>query len=110
MKSTMLEMGREAICTKRHFFVFNLSFEKSCYEGDDNYLKPTSRRLEGDLKKKLREGCLKVTEGNFVLTDKKEERNDHSKNSKNFKKIMKIFSFMKIFDEMKKRKDVQRCI
>lgn len=36
---------------------------------------------------------LKVTEGNSVLTDKKEEKNDHLKNSKNLKKIMKTLSF-----------------
>ena len=92
----MLEMGREAICTKRHFFVFNLSFKKSC----QGCMTITRSQLQVFLKltswSQLEEvvfwqiqGYLKVTEGNFVLTDKKEEKNDHLKNSKNFKKIMK---------------------
>ena len=65
----------------------------------DNYPKPTSSLLEFFLKLTLKltswrqledvvlwqiQGYLKVTEGNFVLTDKKEEKNDHLKNSKNF--------------------------
>ena len=80
-----------------------------------NYLKPTSGRLEDDLKFPTRRSCLKViwrsllkvTEGNFVLTDKKEEKNDHLKNSKNLKKIMKTLSFE--YENFWRNENTKRC-
>jgi len=50
---------------------------------------------------------LKVIEANFVLTDKKEEKNDHLKNSKNLKKIMKTLSFE--YENFWRNENTKRC-
>ena len=50
---------------------------------------------------------LKVTEGNFILTDKKEEKNDHLKNSKNLKKITKTLSFE--YENFWQNENTKRC-
>jgi len=65
----MLEMGREAICTKRHFFVFYLSFKKIMLRLYDNYPKPTSSLLEADLEVDLEVDVMKPTRRSCLVTD-----------------------------------------